>query len=101
MISGATVCYNSALLGAICPLNFTGNATSLFGTLNPVPVLVSCTFQDVFRFQNSMYISILLIFVASSGMRCSSYDILCTRFSGVLRGSCFRCSFIFLSRDFW
>ena len=87
--------WNAALLGAICPLKFTENSSSTFGPLNSVSVLVFCTCQNGFSLQNSVYVSVLFIFVASVGICWSSYETLSTRYYGVLWGPCFCCSFSF------
>ena len=48
MRRGASSCYHTALIGAVYPLEFTGNVASSFGTLRPVSVLVFCTCQKGF-----------------------------------------------------
>ena len=60
---GADGCFNAALLGSICPLNFNGNFASSSGPLIPVPVFVSCTWYNGFHLQNSLYVSVILFFL--------------------------------------
>ena len=77
------------LLGETPPLQFTYNKASIFGPLDPVFVLIFCTYQNGSFFQNPVYVSVLLIFVASVGLRWSSQNNLSARVSGVLQGPCF------------
>ena len=54
------------LIGAICPLKFTDNAASTFGTLTPVSALVFFNFQNGFCLKNSFYVSVIFIFLPFS-----------------------------------
>ena len=95
MSSGATRCFNAAHLGAIRPLNFTGDAASTFGHLTLVSVLVFFTCNNGFHLHNSVNVSVILVFVYSVGLHWSSHNALSSRVSGVSQGPCFRCGFSF------
>ena len=88
-------CCNAVLLDAICPLKSTGTAYSNFGPLIPVYLLVFCTCHKGFSFQNSIYISLIGIFVESVGLNWSFHGTLYDRGSSVPRGPCFYCNVSF------
>ena len=66
MEMGASVCFSAEFLGAVCPLKFTGN-------------------------ENSVYVSVIVIFVASVGLCCLPQDTLSASVYGVPWGPCFCC----------
>ena len=69
----------------------TGGVAPSFGPFNPISVLVFCAFQRGVCLQNSVYVSVIGIFVEYVGLCWLFNNTISTRGSGVPRGPCFSC----------
>ena len=67
------------------------------------PSLCACLFYlpERFRFQTSVYVSLLFLFFAYIGLHCSSHKTLTARFSGVFQGPVSVAVFLFPNVTFW